>query len=130
MAARAFGRRARPAAPSSRPKPTARSAAQPPPGAPEQPDGRRQRAKTAGAISDVVTKIHPTIVKSLDMTKIAELDNERLATQLLAFLETGEAGLPDLSPLDRQQVVTQLVTTSRGWGPSSRCCWTARSQTS
>ncbi len=68
-------------------------------------------------ISDIVARIHPVIVKSLDMTKIAELDNERLASQLLAFLETGEAGLPDLSPLDRQQVVTQLVHDIKGLGP-------------
>ena len=51
------------------------------------------------------------------MTKIAELDNERLASQLLAFLETADAGLPDLSPLDRQQVVTQLVHDIKGLGP-------------
>ena len=117
MATRAFGRRPRPTAASSRPKSAARPAGQPLPAAPEQPDVRRQRAKTSAAISDVVTKIHPTIVKSLDMTKIAELDNERLAAQLLAFLETGEAGLPDLSPLDRQQVVTQLVHDIKGLGP-------------
>jgi len=117
MAARAFGRRPRPAAASTRSKSAARPAGQPLPVAPEQPDVRRQRAKTTAAISDVVTKIHPTIVKSLDMTKIAELDNERLAAQLLAFLETGEAGLPDLSPLDRQQVVTQLVHDIKGLGP-------------
>ena len=117
MAARAFGRRPRPPAASTRSKSAARPAGQPLPGAPEQPDARRQRAKTTAAISDVVTKIHPTIVKSLDMTKIAELDNERLAAQLLAFLETGEAGLPDLSPLDRQQVVTQLVHDIKGLGP-------------
>ena len=84
---------------------------------PEQASPPRPRARANGAISDIVARIHPTIVKSLDMTKIAELDNERLASQLLAFLETGEAGLPDLSPLDRQQVVTQLVHDIKGLGP-------------
>ena len=33
----------------------------------------------------------------------------RAAAQTLAFLDTGEAGAQDLSPLDRQRVVTQLV---------------------
>ena len=84
---------------------------------PEQASPPRPRARANGTISDIVARIHPTIVKSLDMTKIAELDNERLASQLLAFLETGEAGLPELSPLDRQQVVTQLVHDIKGLGP-------------
>ena len=118
MAARAFGRRPRPAAPS--PVGTtsaARPTPQPPSPEPEQLGSGRRRSKTDSAITDIVAKIHPTIVKSLDMTKIAEFDNETLATQLLAFLETGEAGLPDLSPLDRQQVVTQLVHDIKGLGP-------------
>ena len=117
MAARAFGRRPRPAVPSPKPKASARSTPQPPPANREQAKAPRQRAKTDSAISDVVAKIHPTIVKSLDMTKIAEFDNETLASQLLAFIETVEAGVPDLSPLDRQQVVTQLVHDIKGLGP-------------
>ena len=115
MAARAFGRRPRPTATS--PKPRAVRPEPAPAAAPEQASPPRPRARTNGAISDIVARIHPTIVKSLDMTKIAELDNERLASQLLAFLETGEAGLTDLSPLDRQQVVTQLVHDIKGLGP-------------
>ena len=115
MAARAFGRRPRPAAASAMPR-SARP--EPAPAAtPEQASPPRPRARAHGTISDIVARIHPTIVKSLDMTKIAELDNERLASQLLAFLETGEAGLPELSPLDRQQVVTQLVHDIKGLGP-------------
>ena len=115
MAARGFGRRPRPAAASAmlrsaRPEPA-------PAATPEQASPPRPRARANGTISDIVARIHPTIVKSLDMTKIAELDNERLASQLLAFLETGEAGLPELSPLDRQQVVTQLVHDIKGLGP-------------
>ena len=116
MAARAFGRRPRPAALTPAPK-AARAAAPTPAAPPEQPSPPRPRTRTGGTISDIVARIHPTIVKSLDMTKIGELDNERLASQLLAFLETGEAGLPDLSPLDRQQVVTQLVHDIKGLGP-------------
>ncbi len=115
MAARAFGRRPRSAAPS--PASKAALSAPAPTAAPEQAAPARPRGRSNGGISDIVTRIHPTIVKSLDMTKIAELDNERLASQLLAFLETGEAGLPDLSPLDRQQVVTQLVHDIKGLGP-------------
>ena len=51
------------------------------------------------------------------MSKIADLDHEALATQLLAFLETGEADATELSPLDRQKVVTQLVHDIKGLGP-------------
>ena len=117
MAARAFGRRPRPATPSPTAASTARSAPAMPQAAPEKANGQRQNGKSGAAVSDVVAKIHPSIVKSLDMTRIAELDNETLATQLLAFLETGDASLPDLSPLDRQQVVTQLVHDIKGLGP-------------
>ena len=117
MAARAFGRRPRPVAPSSQPTAPARSAPHPSDANGEQASAPRQRAKTSAAIADVVAKIHPTIVKSLDMTKIAEFDNETLASQLLAFIETVEAGVPDLSPRDRQQVVTQLVHDIKGLGP-------------
>ena len=107
--ARAFGRRPRPAAPSSRPAP-----AGPAPAAPVRTEAPRQRAR---GIADIVARIHGTVVKSLDMKKVAELDNEALATQLLAFLESGENDLPDLGPLDRQEVVTQLVHDIRGLGP-------------
>ena len=117
MAARAFGRRPRPSAPAPAPKAARAAPAPAPAAAPEQAAPPRPRGRSQGGISDIVARIHPTIVKSLDMTKIAELDNERLASQLLAFLETGEAGLPDLSPLDRQQVVTQLVHDIKGLGP-------------
>ena len=118
VAARAFGRRPRPSAPAPKPNAPARPAAQPSPANDEPAKAPRQRAKTSTAISDVVAKIHPTIVKSLDMTKIAEFDNETLASQLLAFIETVETGgIPELSPLDRQQGVTQLVHDIKGLGP-------------
>ena len=128
MPARAFGR-LRPAAP----PPGAPAPAPPSPSVPAAPGGapaparaapepaprpRRAASAPAGAdIADIVARIHPTIIKSLDMAKIAGLHNEVLATQLLAFLETDEAGAPDLSPLDRQRVVTQLVHDIKGLGP-------------
>ena len=64
-----------------------------------------------------MARIHPVIIQSLDMAKISEMDNEALATQLLSFLETSEAGVPGLTPLDRQRVVTQLVHDIKGLGP-------------
>ena len=119
MPARAFGRRARPAPPSA-PTSPARPAG-PPPSAPATrapPAGAlRRHATTDAAIADVVAKIHPTVVKAMDIAKVAELDNEALAVQLLGFLETSEAGAPDLSPLDRQRVVTSLVHDIKGLGP-------------
>ena len=128
MPPRAFGRRVRSAtgpaakpspAPVATPRPAGNSA--PPPSAPTQESTlarRRIPGPTAeGAVADVVARIHPSIIKSLDMAKIADLDNETLATQLLAFLESGEADTTDLSPLDRQRVVTQLVHDIKGLGP-------------
>ena len=85
---------------------------------PRRPSRSVARPAAAGdPISEVVARIHPTIVKSLDMSKIAGLDNQALATQLLSFLDSNEAGAPDLSPLDRQRVVTQLVHDIKGLGP-------------
>ena len=126
MPARAFGRRPRSAAthvstpaaaPASR-SGSVRGPAPPPP-APESALARRRIAGPTvdDTIAEVVARIHPTIVKSLDMSKIANLDNESLATQLLAFLETGETDTSELSPLDRQRVVTQLVHDIKGLGP-------------
>ena len=137
MPVRAFGRRLRPATPAgtgnvrtSDPQASARSVR---PAAeatsqdrarvlsasttPEAASAPRRIAGTDSAISEVVARIHPVIIQSLDMSKIAGLDNEALATQLLSFLETNEAGVPDLSPLDRQRVVTQLVHDIKGLGP-------------
>ena len=121
MPARAFGRRARPAPPPAPASPS--RPAGPPPSAPAPatrapPAGAlRRHATTDAAIADVVAKIHPTVVKAMDIAKVAELDNEALAVQLLGFLETSEAGAPDLSPLDRQRVVTSLVHDIKGLGP-------------
>ena len=121
MAARAFGRRPRPVPAAPSPGSAADAAAAPstptPAAAPVHEIAALPRVDTNASISDIVAKIHPTIVKSLDMTKIVEFDNETLATQLLAFLESSEAGLPNLSLLDRQKVVTQLVHDIKGLGP-------------
>ena len=137
MPVRAFGRRPRLAAPSGgRPAREVDLRSQPEAGGkapdsatperargpsaapvPQAPVTLRRVAGTDPAISEVVARIHPVIIQSLDMSKIAGLDNEALATQLLTFLETSEAGVPDLSPLDRQRVVTQLVHDIKGLGP-------------
>ena len=126
MPARAFGRRPRSgttpvSTPAATPAPRSGAARVPAPPvpAPEPALARRRVAGPTvdGAIAEVVARIHPTIIKSLDMSKIANLDNESLATQLLAFLETSEAETSDLSPLDRQRVVTQLVHDIKGLGP-------------
>ena len=108
-APRAFGRRQPPAAgPVSAAAPVAAPVPAPP---------RRRRSDRDESVSDIVARLHPLIIRSMDTTKVASLDNEALAVQLLAFLETEEAGVADLSPLDRQQVVTRLVHDIKGLGP-------------
>ena len=90
------------------------------PAPPPEPAVARRRIGGAGAdraVADTVARIHPVLVKSLDMSKIADLDNEALATQLLAFLEGEEAQTGSLSPLERQTVVTELVHDIKGLGP-------------
>ena len=109
MPVRAFGRRDRPtdtAAP--RPAEPAPAVAAP---------ANVPRRRPGGTIADLVARLHPVIVRSLDMTKVAELDNKALAVQLLTFLESEQADVPDLSPLDRQQLVAQLVHDIKGLGP-------------
>ena len=126
MPARAFGRRTRSAAPVAAQPAASRTARAPglsgvpAPPAPSPALARRRvsRPGTENAIADIVSRVHPTIIKALDMSKIADLDNEALATQLLAFLESGATeATSDLSPLERQQVVTQLVHDIKGLGP-------------
>ena len=121
MPARAFGRRPR-SAPALRPVP----APDPAPGAPaapaapepaQAPRPARPSAPADGALAETVARLHPLIVRSLDMSKVGGLDNEALATQLLAFLDTAEAETGGLSPLERQRVVTELVHDIKGLGP-------------
>ena len=121
MPPRAFGRRPRTAQgarPALAPVPAPDTSAAP--AAPEPVSAvRAPRAPSAatGALAEVVARLHPIIIRSLDLSKIAGLDNEALATQLLAFLETGEADTGDLTPLERQRVVTELVQDIKGLGP-------------
>ena len=115
MPARAFGRRSRPATEPVTPASYGDTTALPT--VAQTHANSRVVPSAEGFISEVVAKIHPVIVKSLDMTKISELSNEQLAAQLLAFFGTDEAGVPDLSPLDRQQAVTELVHDIKGLGP-------------
>ena len=126
MPPRVFGRRAPSVARlAPLPTPAAESSGAPAPGAAPPPPApapapRAAAAPRSGAdraIAAVVARLHPVIIKSLDMSKIAELDNAALATQLLAFLESDEVEATDLSPLDRQRVVTQLVHDIKGLGP-------------
>ena len=116
MAVRTFGRRLRPESrsPSSA---AAAPAERPPASATDQGGGSWRRPNPDAAIAGIVANIHPSIVRSLDMTRVAKLDNEALAAQLLVFLETDEAGASDLSPLDRQKVVARLVHDIKGLGP-------------
>ena len=121
MPARAFGRRPR-SAPALRPVPAPDPAPGTPaaPAAPEPtptPRSARPAAPADGAIAETVARLHPLIVRSLDMSKVGALDNEALATQLLAFLDTAEAEVGTLSPLERQRVVTELVHDIKGLGP-------------
>ena len=127
MPARAFGRRPR-SAPLAKPAlapvpepasgPAGAPAAPPvaPPSPPAAPAARSAPAAD-GALARVVARLHPLIIRSLDLSKIAGLDNETLATQLLAFLETAEADVGALSPLERQRVVIELVHDIKGLGP-------------
>ena len=115
MAARAFGKRSRPVEPAPAPAPGAAAPAQPAKAQRENVPRPRSHADTA--VAGIVARIHPMIAQSLDMTKIAGLNNEQLAAQLLAFLDSPEAGVPDLGPLDRQRVVTELVQDIKGLGP-------------
>ena len=125
MPVRAFGRRPRPAPAGPRSAPAAPGApvieTAPPAPAAEAPRAMplpaRRVAGADPAIAEVVARVHPVVIQSLDMARIAGLDNEALATQLLGFLESPEAGVPELSPLDRQRVVTQLVHDIKGLGP-------------
>ena len=84
----------------------------------QAPRAARPAALAAdGAIAETVARVHPLIVRSLDMSKVGGLDNAALATQLLAFLETEEVDASSLSPLERQRVVTELVHDIKGLGP-------------
>ncbi len=112
MRARAFGRR------STASPPRSAAAAAPVAAVPEPPPAAPARHATADAvIAEAIARIHPIVVKSMDIAKVAELESEALAAQLLAFLESEEAGAPDFGPVDRQRIVTGLVHDIKGLGP-------------
>ena len=116
MLVRTFGRRLPPESRSA--SSTAAVASEPlPASSVEQAGESRGRPNPDATIAAIVANIHPSIARSLDMAKVAKLDNEALAAQLLGFLETDEAGASGLSPLDRQKVVTRLVHDIKGLGP-------------
>ncbi len=119
MAVRSFGRRPKkledangqgsPAVP-----------AEPAPAAPASPavpaaSGRPQTGDAV--IAEVAARVHPVVAKALDMSQAAKLSPEALAAQLMAFLETEEAGVPELTPLDRRRVVVCLINDIKGLGP-------------
>ena len=117
MAARSFGRRpARIGQPAS-PAPAEQTRGQPRTPVVARPEEPPSRHTTDGAIDALVRRLHPEVVKSLDVSKVGELDSEGLATQLLSFLETSDSATAELSPLDRRKVVTRLVHEIKGLGP-------------
>ncbi len=76
------------------------------------------RSQTSdAAIADIAARVHPVVAKALDMSQAVRLSPEELAVQLQAFLETEEAGTPDLTPLDRRRVVACLINDIKGLGP-------------
>ena len=68
-------------------------------------------------IADLTARIHPRVIEAIDTTRVAELDNETLARELLVFLESGQIDDIELTPIDRQRVVAELVNDMKGLGP-------------
>ncbi|MCY4441652.1 MAG: CpaF family protein [Deltaproteobacteria bacterium] len=68
-------------------------------------------------VADIAARVHPVIAKALDMAQAVKLKPEDLAAQLQAFLETEEAGVTELTPLDRRRVVACLINDIKGLGP-------------
>ena len=112
MPARPFGRRQLPARDA-----VAATPSRAPQAAPPASNPLRRVSESGETINDIVARLHPVIVRSMDMTKVANLDSKALARQLQAFLDTEQADVTELSPHDRQQVVTRLVHDIKGLGP-------------
>ena len=127
----AFGRRPKPPAPKPAPSPSPTrppAEGQPAPGD-AAPQEHPPRAAGAGAaeparrqaadrlVADMASKIHPTVVQSLDMSKAVDLSRNELAVQIQSFLDREESIAPDLTPLDRRRVVQRLVDDIKGLGP-------------
>ncbi len=112
MALRSFGRRPKAAEEGRGPAPAVAVAGMAPAvAAPLRP-------QTSDAmIADIAARVHPTVTKALDMSQAVKLNLEDLAAHLQAFIETEEAGVPDLTPLDRRRVVACLINDIKGLGP-------------
>ena len=72
---------------------------------------------TDPAVAEIAARVHPIVAKALDMSQAVKLNPDDLAAQLQAFLETEEAGVPDLTPLERRRVVACLINDIKGLGP-------------
>ncbi len=114
MALRSFGRRPKAAEEDAGPAPA------PPAGAAAAAPAAAVplRPQTSDAmVADIAARVHPVIAKALDMAQAVKLKPEDLAAQLQAFLETEEAGVTELTPLDRRRVVACLINDIKGLGP-------------
>ncbi len=72
---------------------------------------------TDPAVAEIAARVHPIVAKALDMSQAVKLSPDDLAAQLQAFLETEEAGVPELTPLERRRVVACLINDIKGLGP-------------
>ena len=113
MALRSFGRRPKAVEEGERPEPALPAAA---PAAPAAAVPLRPQTSDA-TIADIAARVHPVVAKALDMSQAVKLKPNDLATQLQAFLETEEAGVTELTPLDRRRVVACLINDIKGLGP-------------
>ena len=113
MALRSFGRRPKVVDEEEgpRPAPPAAVAAAPAAAVPLRPQ------TSDATIADIAARVHPVVAKALDMSQAVKLKPNDLATQLQAFLETEEAGVTELTPLDRRRVVACLINDIKGLGP-------------
>ena len=72
------------------------------------------------AVARVAAQIHPLVVQALDVKSIAEVDRAVLQRQVRDWLEQEggrNARVPQLGPVERQQVAKQLVDEIKGLGP-------------
>ena len=120
MALRSFGRRPKAAEEVPLPGSAAPAASAPAVAAatpvPAAPATLRPQTSDA-MIAETAAELHPIVTKALDMSQAVKLRPDELAAQLQSFLETEEAGVPDLTPLDRRRVVACLINDIKGLGP-------------
>ena len=108
MALRSFGRRPKAAEEEGNDRGPAPAAAAAAPVRSQTPDA---------VIADIAARVHPVVAKALDMAQAVKLSPNDLAAQLQAFLDTEEAGVQELTPLDRRRVVACLINDIMGLGP-------------